>query len=154
VLVVLEVVEPSGVVEPDCVVELESLGDCAVPGVVEVVEPVGEIELSLGSSSLVPVPAPVGVAPPPPFIVDVPPEACDFSLIGTVTVVVEVVTVVGADPECALETGVTRVWGLSDAGATAGAASSGAFALEDVTAGAVGCLTWWFAGATRAARAC
>jgi len=95
----LDVDDPSVVVEPGCVVELEALGDWLVPGVVEVVVdcPVGvdaAAAPSPGASSLVP--APLGVAPPPLNIVEVPPVACDFIFVGTVTVVVETVTVVGA----------------------------------------------------------
>ena len=41
------------------------------------------------------VPAPLGVAPPPGFIVEEPPVLCDPRFDGSVTVVVDVVTVVG-----------------------------------------------------------
>jgi hypothetical protein len=41
------------------------------------------------------VPAPLGVAPPPAFIVEEPPVLCALSFDGTVMVVVDVVTVVG-----------------------------------------------------------
>jgi len=106
----LEVVEPSVVVEPGCVVELGVPEDCPVPVVVD--DPVDESvdvvvdDPSVGSARFVPAPAPLGVAPPPLIIVDVPPVACDFSLMGTVTVVVVVVTVVGTAADGDVATGL------------------------------------------------
>jgi hypothetical protein len=109
-----EVVEPSVLVEPVCVVGLEELDedDCPVRAVVdEVVE--GSVDVvfvadpSVGSLTPLRAPVPLGVAPPPLGVVaDVPPVACDFSLIGTVTVVVEVVTVVGTPVDGVFATGV------------------------------------------------
>ena len=101
-----------------------------------------------------PVPAPLGVAPPPLIIVDVPPVACDFSLLGTVTVVVEVVTVVGMVADGAFATSGDRVCGCNGWEATAGAASSGGSALESVTGAVAAFATWWLGGATSAGRAC
>jgi hypothetical protein len=95
-----EVVEPSVPVEPDCVAEPDALEDCPVPVVADdvvdrCVDVVVVAEPSVGSARPVPALAPSGVAPPPLVTTDVPPVACDFSLIGRVVVVVEVVTVVG-----------------------------------------------------------
>jgi hypothetical protein len=158
-VLVLGEVEPSVVVEPGCEVELEALDDCPVPDVVDnavedVVEVVVAGEPSVGSSGLVPVPAPLGDAPPPLIIVDVPPVACDFSLLGAVTVVVEVVTVVGIAVDGDVATSGARVCGCNGWEATAGAASSGGSALESVTGAAVACVTWWLGGAISAGRAC
>jgi len=158
-VLVLGEVEPSVVVEPGCEVELEALDDCPVPDVVDdavegVVEVVVPGEPSVGFAGLVPVPAPLGVAPPPLIIVDVPPVVCDFSLLGTVTVVVEVVTVVGMVADGAFATSGDRVCGCNGWEATAGAASSGGSALESVTGAVAACVTWWLGGATSAGRVC
>jgi hypothetical protein len=137
---VLDEVEPSEVVEPGCVVEPEALGDCAVAGVVDVddgrVEVPVEDELPVGALTLVPAPVPLGVAPPPLIIVDTPPVCWDFSLVGTVTVVVAVVTVVGVArgaPPAAGAIGTIRVGGLGAGVAAWGAASSDGSALAYVT---------------------
>ena len=154
-VLVLGVVGPPEVLEPGCVVELEALADCEVPGVVDVaegtVEVVVEGELSVGSSTLVP--EPLGVAPPPLIIVEVPPVCCDLSLVGTATEVVEVVTVVGVVADGAGAIGAIRVCGRNGGAATAGAASSGGSALEYVTGAGTAGATWWLAGAIRAGRA-
>ena len=71
--------------------------DGLVPDVVESVfedVPVG-VEVVPSPWPLTVVPVPLGVAPPPGIIVEEPPVLFDFSFDGAVTVVVEVVTVVG-----------------------------------------------------------
>lgn len=144
-MLVLEVVEPSGLAEPGCVVESEGLDDdCPVPAVVdEVVD--GSVDVvvaadpSVGFLRPLRAPVPLDVAPPPVlFVADVPPVACDFSLIGTLTVVVEVVTVVGTAADGVFATGVIRGCGCDGCDeAIAGADSSGASALEYTTRAAV-----------------
>ena len=139
------VVEPSEVVVvvPDCAGELEPLVVCPVAGVVDgIVEGVVEVVVAgeplAGSWSLVVVPEPFGVAPPPARIVEVPPVACDFDLLGSLIVVVEVVTVVGVTADVTGAAGATGVCGRSDGAAATGAASSGGSALEYVTGAAAG----------------
>jgi len=150
-----EVVGPSEVVEPGCVVELDAAGVWAVPGIVDVVEGTDEVvvedELSVGCWSLVAELA--GVAPPPPAIVEVPPVVCDGSLAGAVTVVVDVVTVVGVAADRAVAVGAIRVCGSGRGTAATGAASSGGPTLEYVTGATTGAAGWRLAGATSAGRA-
>jgi hypothetical protein len=106
--------------------------DCPVTGVVDVGDDTVDVvvgdEPSVGSFIFVP--EPLGVPPRPPIIVDVPPVACVFSLPGTVTMVVEVVTVVGAAADGDVAAGVTLVCGRNGWETTAGAASSDGSALE------------------------
>jgi len=153
-VLVPEVVEPSDVVAPGCVVELGAAGDCALPGVVDVVEGTVEVvvagEPSAGFWSVVA--EPVGVAPPGPIIVAVPPVACDGSLAGAATVVVDVVTVFGMAGDGAVAVGAIRICGSGCGTAATGAACSGGPTLEYVTGAGTGA-TWRLAGATSAARA-
>jgi hypothetical protein len=158
-VLVLEVVEPSVAVEPGCVVELDELDGCPVSAVVdEVVD--GSVDVVdvadpfVGCLRPLPASVPTGAAPPPLVVADVPPVACDFSLIGTATVVVAVVTVVGTPADGVFATGAIRVCGCDGCEATAGASWTGWVALEDVAGVADACVTWWLAGATVTARAC
>jgi hypothetical protein len=143
-VLVLELAELAELVEPGCVVEPEALGDCPVCGAVvavegdveagvealvegdvgPVVEDGDESEPPVGSLTLVP---PLCGVEPPPIFVEMPPVPRVFFLVGTATVFVEVVTVVGV---AAASAGVIVVCGCNGVATTAGAASSGGSTLE------------------------
>ena len=97
-----------------------------------------------------------GVAPPPPIIVEVPPVVfgLGFGFMGTVEVVVEVVTVVGRmDAAGRAARASPSTCDCAGGMAATGAASSGGPTLASVTGLAAGGAGWRGAGATRAGRA-
>jgi hypothetical protein len=154
-VLVLEPVEPADVEEVGCVVEPPALGGGAAWGVVDAVE--GTVEVVVEGDPpvglLTSVRLATGVAPPRLIIVDVPPVARDFTLAGTVAVVVEVVTVVGPAADGAGATGVIRVCGCNAGTATACAACSDEPVVESVFRAAAGRVSWWLGGAISGARA-
>ena len=110
-------------------------GDWLVPTVVLPVDDwvPSAVSVELPVESVV-VSEPSGVAPPPPLVTAVPPVDCEARLVGIVTTVVDVVTVVGIASAAA---GATRTCGRAGVIAAAGAASSGGFTLEYATGAAV-----------------
>jgi hypothetical protein len=127
---VVDVVEPVDVVELDGVVDVESVVDWLVPTVVVLV--VGCVPSAVPaepSVGFVVASEPSGVAPPPPIAADVPPVDCELRLVGIVTTVVEVVTVVGVASEGAAVVGARRTCRCDGAMTAAGAASSGGLTL-------------------------
>jgi hypothetical protein len=129
---VVDDVEPAAVVvELDGVVDVESVGDWLVPTVVALVDGCVPFAVRVEpSAGCVVVLEPSGVAPPPPIVADVPPVAGAFRLVGILTTVVDVVTVIGMAPAAADVVGAIRTCGCGAAVATAGAASSVALTVE------------------------
>lgn len=99
------------------------------------------------------VPPPSGVAPPLPDITDVPPVAGAPGFDGIVTVVVDVVTVIGIVADAEEIVGATDPCGRTAGAITVGAASSGGSTLAVVSWREAGGTTWWVRGADSAARA-
>jgi len=138
------------------VVELEPVPDELVTPVVEAVEdddvPV-VVEVVPSPWPLTVVPSPLGVAPPPEIIVELPPVFFDFSFDGILTVVVDVVTVVGVDRAVSCgDVAAILIACVSDGGlAATGAASSGGSTLTLELEPAAEDVTCRVAGATSAA---
>lgn len=128
--------------------------DGLVPDVVESVfedVPVG-VEVVPSPWPLTVVPVPLGVAPPPGIIVEEPPVLFDFSFDGAVTVVVEVVTVVGVTEVVWCDgTAILTACRSGCTVAATGAASSGGLTLTAAVEPAAGGVTCRIAGATAAA---
>jgi len=131
--------------------------DGVVPAVVEVVaeeEIPLVVEVVPSPLLLTVVPLLFGVAPPPGSIVELPPVLCDFSFEGMVTVVVDVVTVVGVAEALARDVGeILTACVCGGRLAASGAASSGGSTLAPAAGPAAGVVTCRIAGATSAGRA-
>jgi hypothetical protein len=99
------------------------------------------------------VPSPLGVAPPPEINVGLPPVLFDFSFEGILTVVVDVVTVVGVERavSCDDVAAILTACVSGDGLAATGAASSGGSTLTLELEPAAEDVTCRVAGATSAA---
>ena len=134
--------------------EPEPVLDGIVPDVVEVVEDdtPEAVEVALTPWLLTVVASSLGVAPPPGIIVELPPVPFDFSFDGIVTVVVEVVFVVGVTEVVAGDVAAIPIAGVWGSGlAATGAASSGGSTLTPAVESAAAAVTCRVAGATSAA---
>lgn len=138
-------------------IELEPVLDGVVPAVVEVVElvdadaPVAVEAVVPAGLSLAGVPAEYGVTPPSAVIVDVPPDVRSLSFDGAVTVVVEVVTVVGVAEDVGRDVAaILTAWVWGGGLAARDAPSSSGSTVAPAAEPARGEITCPVAGATSA----
>ena len=135
-------------------VELEPVLDGVVPAVVEVVESSSDAPVAVevvvpAGLSLAGVPAEYGVTPPSAVIVDVPPDVRSLSFDGAVTVVVEVVTVVGVAEDVGRDVAaILTAWVWGGGLAARGAPSSSGSTVAPAAEPARGEITCRVAGAT------